>query len=526
MMVRPRKSASARRAVTPPGQPAQYYAFPPPVNGWVTSGNLAAPPEATARLLDNWIVRAEGIEMRKGTAKHAKLGAAAKSIFQYRSGSTSLIFAATEAAIFDVTAPATAETTLTPAVSSLTSGAWVAEQFGNTGGQYLLIANGADAPQIYDGTSWAAATLTGSGLTASDISYVWSFGSRLFFLEAGTMNVWYLAADAISGTLSKLVVGGVFSRGGSLLWGARMSMDAGDGIGDKFLVGTTEGEVAVYAGTDPSSANDWSLEGVFALPKTLGKKGVMRVGGDVVIATEAGLIPMSRTISTDASRLDEIAYSDAISEYWQAQVQTFGGVWEIMKLDQEEIIVVSQPDGLSLLVMNAKTGAWSRFTGLDETCLCAVDGEGFFGGADGYVRKLQTTGADDGIPYTSRFVGQYDPMGAIGQQKTLIQARSTFDRSTPANPKVGFLADFVDADIPPPNSAAEFATSLWDSAIWDTALWDGALGGQSGSGRWASIGRTGTFLAPVVLVTSGTVSAPEVTMAAIDAQYRIGAIVQ
>lgn len=88
------------------------------------------------------------------------------------------------------------------------------------------------------------------GLSTADFSYVWAYKQRLFFTQKDSLNAWYLPVDQIGGTAVELPLGGVFGRGGSLVFGATWSLDSGasGGLSEQWVVVTTEGEVAVYQG--------------------------------------------------------------------------------------------------------------------------------------------------------------------------------------------------------------------------------------------------------------------------------------
>jgi hypothetical protein len=141
--------------------------------------------------------------------------------------------------------------------SGRTSGNCVAAQLANQGGDFLTVANdNGDYLLRFDGTTWSmlnggqlhepsgSPVATGHGLT-----YVWKYRNRMFFIQGGSMNAWYLDTNAVTGLLHLLPLSGSCTKGGSLLFGATWSLDAGDGLDDKCIFVTTEGEVLVFTGT-------------------------------------------------------------------------------------------------------------------------------------------------------------------------------------------------------------------------------------------------------------------------------------
>src|SRR4029077_18584863 len=95
------------------------------------------------------------------------------------------------------------------------------------------------------------------------LSYVWKYRNRLFFIEGGTMNAWYLGIDSVGGVLAQIPLSGSAAKGGKLLFGAVLSLDAGDGLDDKCCFVTDLGEVLIFTGSTPSDAANWRQEGRF-----------------------------------------------------------------------------------------------------------------------------------------------------------------------------------------------------------------------------------------------------------------------
>jgi len=535
MKVRPAKIAPQRkmRGGEPTQKPAaQTYTFPAPIRGWVLNESLAMPQPGGAAILDNWICTTTGIRARGGAVKYADLGASVKSMFTYNS-TTEKFFGATDAAIYEITTVADPDVTPTAAVTGQTAGYYSAEQFGTPGGDYLYAVNGADLAQLYDGSTWTQITGVSTpaitGVTTSNLSHVWSFANRLFFVEEGSKSAWYLPVDSIGGGATEFSLAGIFKKGGSLLFGGTWSLDAGDGLDDKCVFVSTEGEVAIYQGTNPGVAADWSKVGLYEISKPLGKNATMNAGGDLLIATAVGLVPISAAIQKDKAALSYGAVSAPISPYWQEQVtEATAAPWEILKWPRKNIIVVSQPkidgDAGSCLVANLQTGAWSRITGWVTRCMGYFDDSGFFGNTAGGIYRMDVGGNDAGAIYTCAYLGNHEGMNAGGAQKTIHQMRAQFQTATPILPLVSATVDYDQTLSGAPASPGDFAAGVWDSALWDAALWD-ATGEVQNVGVWASVGRTGYAIAPEVQISFGITPTPNVELVSVDATYSIGAVV-
>lgn len=531
MMVRPKKKAPTRKGPEPtPKTPARAHTFPAPIRGWILNENVSMPQPAGALTLDNWICTTTGIKPRGGVATHVTLEAPATSLFSYRSGGAEVFFGATASKIYDISAAS--ETTPPVVVAGQTGGAYSAQQFGTAGGDYLYAVNGADSAQLYDGSTWTqiddVSTPAITGVTTASLSNVWAFANRLFFVEAGTQNAWYLGVDSIGGAANEFSLAGIFKKGGSLLFGATWSLDAGDGLDDKCIFVSTEGEVAVYEGTNPGSAADWRKVGVYQITRPLGPKAIMQAGGDLLIANENGLVPISAAIQRDTAALELAAVSRAITPHWQSQVSATGGsAWEIVKWPQQNIMVISQPNDPdnTALIANLQTGAWSRQTGWDTQCLGFYDESVFFGDSEGRVSRMETGGSDNGVPYTCVYIGQHEGMGAPGVEKTVSQVRATFKVATKIAPYVSAKTDYDQTpSLAPSAPANDTELGVWDVALWDDAAWD-AAGLPETRARWSSVGRTGRTVAPEVQMTFGNTAKPLVELVSIDAAYDIGALV-
>ena len=523
MMPRPKKMAS------PKGQtakvPAQEFTFPAPIRGWVLNENLSNPQPGGARVLDNWFCTTTGIKARGGRQKFATLDAKVQSIFTYKSGSQSILFGATATKIYDITSPASPTVVPTAAVTGMTSGYYSTEHFGTAGGNFLVVCNGTNSVRNFNGSAWSTPTIT--GVTSANLSQVWSHSNHLFFIEKNTMNAWYLPVDSISGTVAQISLAGVMTKGGSLVFGAKWSLDAGDGLDDKCVFVSSEGEVAVYEGTNPGSALAWSLVGVYILPKPMGKNARIAAGGDLLIATEVGLIPMSAAINRDIAAMEQAAVSKPIGTYWQAKAKLLAGTnWEMVKSPDVGIMIVSQPSTAAseCLVVNMLTGGWSRFTGWDVQCLGYIAGQTFCGSADSCVYVLNVGGSDSGENYTCVYLGQADPMGLYGKQKTILQMRAVVNTSVSIMPQLTAQVNYSEALSSPPSSPADYSVDSWDSGIWDTSLWDASTP-LAIVAQWAATGKTGRVVAPELQLTFGITPTPNTELVAIDAQFSAGAVV-
>lgn len=522
----------------PKPRQAKPATFPAPVGGWIKNQNLAVPgarlPDGSkvngAFVLDNWWPTATGVRMRGGTQLFATLGggsSAVASLFAYQNGNNQRLFGATATAIYDATAGGTIGAA---AVSGQTSGAWSVVQFATPGGVFLRAVNGADTPQAFDGTSWSTSpAITGSGLIASRLSHVWIHQRRIWFVEKDTLNAWYLAADSIGGTATVLPLGGIFKRGGSLLFGATWSLESGNGLQEYCVFVSTEGECAVYQGTDPSTAATWAKTGVYRIGKPLGPRAVMPAGGDLAIATNIGFIPLSQAVSRDFAALSPTAISYRIETAWNDTVADRGSsAWACEIWPSKQLVLVAPPPSLIgeqafVLGANARTGAWGRALGWDARCLALFGDRMFFGSVNGKIVELEVTGADQGVPYTAVSVPLFDPLKTPASIKTSLMMRAVIRSVAEIEPQLSLQADYV-LNLPPaPSDAGLPVGSVWGAATWGVSTW-GAPSDLSVFKRWQSVGGSGYSLAAAVQITSGSIVLPDVELVQVDMTYDEGDI--
>ncbi|MRG66100.1 hypothetical protein GH789_12515 [Rhizobium pusense] len=506
----------------------------PPVRGWITNEALANSKPGGARLLENWFPTKTSARLRGGSRKYATISTGpVLRMWTYKSGNVEQFFASDVANIFDITTVADASVIPTPKVTGRTAGYYSTAQFGTAGGDYLYAVNGADDALLYDGTTFtpitAASTPAITGVATTKFSFVWSFASRLFFIEKNTMNVWYLPVDSIGGLAKVFSLAGVFQEGGSLLMGGKWSMDSGDGLDDKWVVISTQGEVAVFQGTNPESATDWQKVGIYKVTPPMGMNCQMQAGGDLLLGVEDGIVPISQAVNKDEAALSLASVTAAIEPEWKKEVIARRTMpWEIMKWPTNNMMVVSLPvvdEGVQpyCFVANLETGAWTKFTGWETRSLCRYGIFGFFGTNDGTIHQMDVGGSDDGLPYVCSYVGMPDHLRSPGVFKIIHSARATFLSNVPFVPKISASVNY-EIDLPtPPTSVADFNADEWDSGLWDVAKWDSASVAMV-STKWVSIGASGFVASAQIQVTCGVTPLPRTELVAFELLYERGSV--
>jgi hypothetical protein len=367
-----------------------------------------------------------------------------------------------------------------------------------------------------------------TGVTTDLFSHVWLFKSRLFFVKANSLVAHYLPVDSLGGAAGTISLRGVFQEGGKLLFGATWSTDAGDGMDDVCVFVSDQGEVAIYQGTDPGDANLWLLSGVYRIGRPLHKNAWMKAGGDLLIATREGFVPVSSSVRRDRAALALDAVTRPIEPTWRAYVKDRPGQWSVTKSVALNYSLIGFPLGGGAVdeafIVNNQTGAWARFSGWSVNCGVEFDDLLYFGTADGKVMQAEETGSDNGELYTCLYLGMPEHLGSVVQEKTALMTRATWQASTEFNFKAGFAFDYNVTIGAYPSAAAITPGPLWDVAEWDVAVWDGA-GIETIRADWQSTSGRGFTVAPIVQMTFGDTAAADVKLISVDLTYETGAIV-
>lgn len=509
--------------------------FPAPTGGWIANRSLAIgrspqlPPGAS--VLDNFFPTSTGIILRRGSERRYSIGSGpVLSMFRYVSGNQSQLFASVDGTIHDVSTSTASEV-----YASGTNGDWHVQQFTTAGGTFLIGVNGTDTAFVYDGIAFAAdAAITfpsGVGLTTADLAYVWSYASRLWFIEKDSMNVWYLPVDQIGGELTLLPLGGVFTLGGSLVWGQTWSLSSGGsgGLSDQCVFTSTEGEVLAYQGNNPASASTWSKVGLYRIGEPMGREAFVRAGGDLLIATTVGMVSLAEASKRDYAALGSSAASYPIEEAWTSAIAMRGTVdWRCLVWPEGKMVIVTPPRGVNdspaNYIANSNTGAWCRFTEWDIASLETFNGQLHFGDRDGALWVGNVTGVDDGDPYVGVCIPLYDDMSAPAARKIARNGRVVKRTRFATKEKLTAIFDFSTRTPAAPTSGSSDDTSVWGTGIWGESAW-GEEQGEIVTGEWRSLGGSGQDVSVCLQVTSGDLVPLDAELIRIDALYEFAGIV-
>jgi hypothetical protein len=311
-----------------------------------------------------------------------------------------------------------------------------------------------------------------TGKNSNTFAQINLFKERLYFVEENSLSFWYLPVDSISGAVTEFPLGGIFKRGGYLQAMGTWTIDAGYGVDDLAVFITSNGEVAVYKGSDPSDPNDWALIGLWNIGQTYARKCFFKYGGDLLILTEDGLVPLSAGLQS--TRLDpRVNITDkiffAISRAADAYASNFG--WQMLYFAKHNMLIVNIPvtGGQEQYVMHNITKSWARFTNIAANCWEMSGDDAYFGG-NGFVARFYDSFSDNATNINGFVQQAYSYFGTRGQQKrfTMVRPILQTDNGIPTV-LCGISTDF---DTVPLTNQISFNPNTLDIGVWDVSTWD------------------------------------------------------
>lgn len=472
--------------------------IPSPTDGWDAISPLAEMDPKRAPILDNWVPRPGYVELRKGYTAWAKVSTSpTETLMVYRSPTGETLFAASGTSIYDVSTYGTNPAVLT----ALSSARWQYINFtpGN-GTTVIQLCNGVDTLRQWDGTVWTVPGVTGlpGGRTTADIINIASQKRRIWYILKNSSIAAFMPTDAITGAIAgSQDLGALWTKGGYLVGMAAWTLDGGSGPQDYAMFLSSRGQVTIYSGTDPTNASLWNLVGTFDIAPPISRRCFLRVGSDVAIITQQGVLPISQALPFDPSADRSVAITARIQNAMATASQTakdmFG--WQLISYPNEQLAILNVPVAENSqqvqFVMNALTGAWCRFTGWNANCFEIFNDGLYWGGNTGEVNLGYVGLTDNGSPLSIDMQCAFNWFEEPGKIKrmTMIQPLLTVDGSLTMALSVD--ADFQTSTAVDPITFVK-SGSLWDVALWDVAVWDS--GAQTYT-SWLSVDVIGHALA-------------------------------
>lgn len=279
----------------------------------------------------------------------------------------------------------------------------------------------------FDGATWANQTITG---LAGTMSGAHSHKNRVWLYNINTATAYYLPTGAVSGAVTAFSLGQVATKGGGIISMQTWTMDGGDGGTDDVAVFiTTNGQVIIYSGSDPSSRNTWQLVGVFNIAKPAAqptdlssidisisgqaKNSVgVKYGADVLMLMQDGVTSAQRVLHPQDLGSADYSISSKIRPLIAEQIRTQASLYTKLlpfeKLNQLFVNIVTavttSGGGAAVInktytsvqyVMNTETGAWHKFDSMNMKDAIVHAGSLYFTDGAYTLKKYDGTATSD-----------------------------------------------------------------------------------------------------------------------------------
>lgn len=442
--------------------------IPAPVGGLNARDAISAMGAQYAIKMDNYFPLGSSVILRNGYVVHKAMSGSAggvRTLVAYKKPNYNRMLAVYEGKIYNASTSAGTEY----AGITLTNNECQTIQYKN----YLYFMNGVDTPKAYyiddNGDEYIADWgFSGTGLTATRIIAGAVSKERLWFVEKNTLKVWYGGAGNISGTLNSLDLSQISKLGGELVAVANWTLDGGQGIDDLTIFITSEGEVLIYSGSNPSDASDWTLKGSYHIAKPIGYRCTMKYQGDIVVITEDGYMPLAKMLSVSNTGETSNIFSDTIRELVSDRTTQFKKKfgWQSIIFSKKGFALFNVPvaQQFEQHVININTGAWCRFTNLRAFSWCVFEDDLYFG-SDDTIFKMDDGYSDNGSEIEGAIEQAYTNLGTPALKRvSLINPRSKC--STKYQLVIYTNTDFVSRNVNYVTSIGSVGGSLWGVAKW------------------------------------------------------------
>lgn len=502
-------------------QVAQIKHLSAPLKGLSLSSKLVAGDPLTAPVLDNWVVEADHIHVRPGH----------RLVYQYPedkplnclipfSGDIDKIAVAQTDKLLEIDGTLIEE--------GFTSPDWHWSAFSNLSAtDYTILVNGFDGVWSWDGATLVKETVTApSGAThiiPDAFNIVMSHMNRLWFADKNNLAVYYLPLQQKTGEVKELPLNAVFKRGGSIRALHTWTLDGGMGMDDQMVIFSTNGEAAIYGGTDPDT--DVALTGVFRFDSPMSKRSVVNYGGDLYCLVSTGLLPMSKMLRAESEQLGK-QDRDVFSMFTDASTRHRGrDGWSVILDHSTGRMICNLPlggiDSYRQMVRFMPNQVWASWSMLPARSWVWSNNRLLIGSDKGGLYEVNPLVLNDnGKPI------RVDVQAAWSTYNT--PAIKHFKMILPyLQSDSGALRPFIDMrvdyDTSPPLNQPDATTPLtgvaWDEQDWDEADWAQGLRVRT---VWTGVSAMGRVAAPRLVANVLNV---EFALSGWDVLYEPGAAI-
>lgn len=523
------RGATAKRGQAVRGAAvSRTYSVPAPVSGLDAVSSIAAMPPDNALIMDNFFPQTTFLQLRNGyISQSTGLPDWVETLLGYTNASgTHKLFGMSGTGLYDCTAVGAVGAAV---VTGLTNARWEYVNVGIPGGAYLYAANAVDKPLLYDGTNWipidSGSSPAIAGITTTTLRNPAVWKNRVWFVQNNTTSAWYLPVQSVGGTAVEFDVSTQFTRGGFLMVIMTFSLASANSFDDFIGFLSSEGELVVYQGTDPSSASTFAMIGRYNCGRPIGRRCWFKYGADAVIICTDGLVSVTKLISVGIQQ-PENAVSYKIQRLINEDIQMFSANfgWEGTVYPLGNKLILNVPTTTNSrqhqYVMNTINAAWCSYGIINSPWNAAtfcVLGDDLYWGGNQIVSLADTGQSDSG----GQILGSLQPaFSYIGtdRQKRVTQMRPLLQITGNISPALALNVDFQTSL---PMSTPTFSGgsgSPWNTSPWNISPWTVAPTVQK---DWQTVGGIGFTASCYMTIAS---AASTVTVLSFDYVYSIGGV--
>ncbi len=461
---------------------------PVPTDGWDAISPLASMDPKRAPILNNWIPRPGWVELRSGYFPWsfiADTDTPVETLMVRRANTSEQMFAAAGDSIYEVTSIGQTDVRVT----GLNSARWQYTNFTPASGATVIqLCNGVDTLRQYNGTVWSTPAITGlpGGLTTAAIRNIHAQKRRLWYVlgdgtGGGSTIAAFMPTDAITGAIAGTIdLGANWSKGGELIAITDWTIDVGNVPQDYMVFISSRGQFSIFSGVDPTDASSWTLAGTFDSSPPLSLRCCYKIGSDVAVITQQGVIPISQSLPFEPAAERSVAITARIQN--AMAVAAFNGMdlfgWNLISFAPQTLVILNVPQvensAQVQFVMNALTGAWCQFTGWNANNFEIFNNELYFAGNNGDVNRCFVGSSDFNSPILADMQCAYNYFENPGRVKRMTMVQPFITAGESITPLISVDADFEIQTITAPLTILN-GGALWDQAVWDESVWFGSL---------------------------------------------------
>jgi hypothetical protein len=502
------------------GRPAAKVShFSAPLKGLSRQAELDTANPLLASILTNWVVEDDRITVRPGFIKLGQIdvGTPISTMIPYY-GSPQKIVAAAGAWIYDLAG--------TGIKGGFTSDDFAWTSFSNLSSvDYTIMVNGFDGVWSWDGTTFAAETVTAPAgetwVVPAKFDKVRGHMNRLWFADSQNLAVYYLPVQTKAGAVFVVPLNAIFKRGGNIRGIYTWSIDGGVGLDDAIAIFTSNGEVAIYSGVDPAS--DFKLVGVFRFDAPMSKDSIINFGGDLYVMISTGLVPMTTLIRAETEQLGK-ADLNVMKDFEDVSKVTrdlYG--WQAMLNPHSNHAICNMPLGngeYQQMVRKMPGQIWAKWRDVPARCWGWLNNVLYFGSQDGQICRMGPEYLNDhgkAIEADVRFA--WSNFNSVSKKNfKMVRLYSITD----GQPRP-FMDLEVDYNNIPPTNQPEVTAGPSGGAAWDIATWDVDFWAQNTQPRQNWQGVTGLGRVGAVRVRIN-VSGATFSLTGADVLYELGGL--